>query len=167
MWIAFTYANYILKGLAQAKIINKSVILFWLLNMTICCKHVHRLELQFLFNFWFLIIDNHVDDFSRFMEKHYNKQLFSNCTIFSSEVVRVVAGWPANGACKILWKSVEKWVEKHALLIILRKNYWYDCHLTNSYSLVIVCVYHCTMAIVISAQIWLRCRQSWAERISQ
>ena len=29
-----------------AKIIKKSVILFWLLNMTICCKHAHRLELQ-------------------------------------------------------------------------------------------------------------------------
>ena len=35
-----------LKGLAQAKIIKKSVILFWLLNMTIWCKHVHGLELQ-------------------------------------------------------------------------------------------------------------------------
>ena len=36
-----------LKGLAQAKIIRKSVILFQVLNMTIWCKHVHRLELQF------------------------------------------------------------------------------------------------------------------------
>ena len=41
----------ILKGLAQAKIIKKSVILFRVLNMTISCKpisckHVHRLELQ-------------------------------------------------------------------------------------------------------------------------
>ena len=36
-----------LKGLAQAKIIKKSVILFELLNMTIWCKHVHRLELHF------------------------------------------------------------------------------------------------------------------------
>ena len=35
-----------LKGLAQAEIIKKSVILFWLLDMTIWCKHVHRLELQ-------------------------------------------------------------------------------------------------------------------------
>ena len=35
-----------LKGLAQAKIIKKSVILFWLLYMTIWCKHVHRLELK-------------------------------------------------------------------------------------------------------------------------
>ena len=35
----------ILKGLAQAK----SVILFWHLNMTIWCKHVHRLELQKFF----------------------------------------------------------------------------------------------------------------------
>ena len=35
-----------LKGLAQAKIVKKSVILFRVLNMTIWCKHVHRLELQ-------------------------------------------------------------------------------------------------------------------------
>ena len=35
-----------LKGRAQNKFKNKSVILFWLLNMTIWCKHVHRLELQ-------------------------------------------------------------------------------------------------------------------------
>ena len=37
---------HFLKGLAQAKIIKKSVILFRVLNMTIWCKHVHRLELQ-------------------------------------------------------------------------------------------------------------------------
>ena len=43
--------NIYLKGLAQAKIIKKSVILFWLLNMAIWCKHVHRLELQKFFNF--------------------------------------------------------------------------------------------------------------------
>ena len=35
-----------LKELAHAKIIKKSVILFRVLNMTIWCKHVHRLELQ-------------------------------------------------------------------------------------------------------------------------
>ena len=34
------------KGQSQAKITKKSVILLWLLNMTIWCKHVHRLELQ-------------------------------------------------------------------------------------------------------------------------
>ena len=45
----YLYAT--LKGLAQAKIIKKSVILFWLLNMTIWCKHVHRLELQKFSNF--------------------------------------------------------------------------------------------------------------------
>ena len=39
----------ILKGLDQAKIIKKLVILFWLFNMTIWCKHVHRLELQKFF----------------------------------------------------------------------------------------------------------------------
>ena len=51
-------ANYtnLLKGLAQAKIIKKSVILFWLLNMTIWCKHVHRLELQKFFLFFVLRI---------------------------------------------------------------------------------------------------------------
>ena len=38
--------NWVLKGLAQAKIIKKSVILFWLFNMNIWCKYVHRLELQ-------------------------------------------------------------------------------------------------------------------------
>ena len=43
--------TYALKGHAQAKIIKKSVILFWLTNMTICYKHVHRLELQKFFNF--------------------------------------------------------------------------------------------------------------------
>ena len=37
---------FILKGLAQAKIIKKSVILFQIPNMTIWCKHVYRLELQ-------------------------------------------------------------------------------------------------------------------------
>ena len=40
-----------LKGLAQAKIIKKSVILFRVLIMTIWCKHVHRLELQFFIIF--------------------------------------------------------------------------------------------------------------------
>ena len=35
-----------LKRQPQVKIIKKSVILFWPLNMTILCKHVHRLELQ-------------------------------------------------------------------------------------------------------------------------
>ena len=40
-----------LKGLNQAKVVKKSVILFWLLNMTIWCKHVHRLELQKFFIF--------------------------------------------------------------------------------------------------------------------
>ena len=37
-----------LKRLNQAKIVKKSVSLFWILNMTISwCKHVHRLELPF------------------------------------------------------------------------------------------------------------------------
>ena len=40
-----------LKGLAHAKIIKKSVIFFWLLNITIWCKHVHRLELHFFLIF--------------------------------------------------------------------------------------------------------------------
>ena len=40
-----------LKGQSQAKFIKKSVILFWLLNITIWCEHVHRLELQKFLNF--------------------------------------------------------------------------------------------------------------------
>ena len=44
--LAVIYDKKQLKGLAHAKIIKKSVILFWLPNMTIWCKHVHRLELQ-------------------------------------------------------------------------------------------------------------------------
>ena len=47
--LIFLVLILLLKGLAQAKIMNKSVILFWLLNMTIWCKHVHRLELQKFF----------------------------------------------------------------------------------------------------------------------
>ena len=38
-------------GTLHTKITKKSVIWFWLLNMTIWCKHVHRLELQNFFNF--------------------------------------------------------------------------------------------------------------------
>ena len=57
------YARYgdicVLKGLAQAKIIKKSVILFWLLNMTIWCKHVHRLELQIpVFLIFDMVVNN-------------------------------------------------------------------------------------------------------------
>ena len=48
-----------LKRLDQAEIVKKSVILFWLLNMTISCKHAHRLELQKKITV-FLILDMHV-----------------------------------------------------------------------------------------------------------
>ena len=48
---SFISCKYILKGLAQAKIIKKSLILFRVLNMTISGKHVHRLELQFFIIF--------------------------------------------------------------------------------------------------------------------
>ena len=41
----------LIKEQAQAKIIKKSVILFWLINMTIWCKHVHRPEVQKFLNF--------------------------------------------------------------------------------------------------------------------
>ena len=41
-------ANSYLKRLGQAKIFN-SVILFWLLNMTILCEHVHRLNCKTFF----------------------------------------------------------------------------------------------------------------------
>ena len=44
--LTFGLENVYLKGLAHAKIIKKSVILFRVPNMTIWCKHVHRLELQ-------------------------------------------------------------------------------------------------------------------------
>ena len=43
--------NDTLKTHTPAKIIKKSVILFLLLNMTVWCKHVHRLKLHFFFNF--------------------------------------------------------------------------------------------------------------------
>ena len=44
-------APILLKAHTQAKIIKKSVILFWFLNMIIIlwCKHVHKLELQINF----------------------------------------------------------------------------------------------------------------------
>ena len=35
----------------RSKIKKKSVILFWLLNMTLWCKHFHKLELEKFFNF--------------------------------------------------------------------------------------------------------------------
>ena len=50
-WSLFAEHSSQLKWLAEAKIIKKSVILFRLLNMTIWCKHVHRLELQKFCNF--------------------------------------------------------------------------------------------------------------------
>ena len=40
-----------LKRHNQAKIVKKSVILFWILDKTISCKHVHTLELQKFFIF--------------------------------------------------------------------------------------------------------------------
>ena len=46
-----SYSQTVLKGLAQAKIIKKSVILFRVLIMTIWCEHVHRLELPFFIIF--------------------------------------------------------------------------------------------------------------------
>ena len=49
---ALNTSLHTLKGLAQAKVIKKSVILFWLLKMTIWCKHVHRLELQMFLIFY-------------------------------------------------------------------------------------------------------------------
>ena len=56
--LSVVYLGYItvdgffrLKGHVHAKIIKKSVILFWLLIMTIWRKHVHRLELQIILIF--------------------------------------------------------------------------------------------------------------------
>ena len=84
-----------LKGQSQAKIIQKSVILFWLPNMAIWCEHVHRLELRkFFLNFCaahspvrldietkFLILDNHLKN-----KKYGNYQHLSFCQflVFSS-----------------------------------------------------------------------------------
>ena len=44
-----TPASRQLKRRNQAKIIKKSSILFWLLNMAIICEHVHRLVLSMFF----------------------------------------------------------------------------------------------------------------------
>ena len=42
----------LLKRHNQAKIIKKSVFIFWLLTMAVRCEHVHRLELRnFVLNF--------------------------------------------------------------------------------------------------------------------
>ena len=43
-----------IKG-SQAKIKKQSMILFWLLNITIWCQHVHRLELQKVFYYFFVL----------------------------------------------------------------------------------------------------------------
>ena len=43
--------SFALKPHTQANIIKTSVILFWLPDMTIWCKHVHRLELREFSNF--------------------------------------------------------------------------------------------------------------------
>ena len=40
-----------IKRINQAEIIKKSVILFWLLNMTMICKQVNRLEMPRFSNF--------------------------------------------------------------------------------------------------------------------
>ena len=63
--------TFLLKGLPQAKIIKKSVILFWLLNMTIWCKHVHRLELQKLFNFCAVHLPVRLDIETKFLISNY------------------------------------------------------------------------------------------------
>ena len=47
-----------LKGLAQAKIIKKAVIYIGFLNMTISCKHVHRLKLNVLLYAWLQLSDS-------------------------------------------------------------------------------------------------------------
>ena len=46
---AMLLSGSIIKG-TRSKIMKKSVILFWLLNMTIWCKYVRRLELQKFLN---------------------------------------------------------------------------------------------------------------------
>ena len=59
-------------GLAQAKIIKKSVILFWLLNMTMC-KHLPRLELQKFFNFCTAHSPVRLDIETKFMISNYGQ----------------------------------------------------------------------------------------------
>ena len=49
------YNCSMLKGHAQIWNHKKSVILFWLLNITIWCKHVHRLELQKFSTFYITV----------------------------------------------------------------------------------------------------------------
>ena len=44
-WYLWLHRNWEI----HKKITKKSMILFWLINMTIWCKHVHRLELQKFF----------------------------------------------------------------------------------------------------------------------
>ena len=64
MCLAQGNENY-LKRHNQAKIIKKSVFLFWIPNMAIRSEYVHRLELRSSFEFWvavafisvFLILD--------------------------------------------------------------------------------------------------------------
>ena len=62
-----------LKGLAQAKIIKKSVVLFWLLNMTIRCKHVYRLKLQKFFNFSAVHSPARLDIETKFLISNYGQ----------------------------------------------------------------------------------------------
>ena len=98
-----------LKGHAQAKIIKKSVILFWLLNMTKWCKHVHRLELQKFVNFCaahspvgldietnsrFTIINNHVKN-----KKYVNFVSISSLTGEST---------PPDSCVCAIWKQPSK-----------------------------------------------------------
>ena len=61
----------LLKGLAQAKIIKKSVILFWLLNITIWCKHGQRLELQKFFHFYAAHSPVRLDIETKFLISNY------------------------------------------------------------------------------------------------
>ena len=55
IWEYFMYiyikVAVVLKRHNQAKIIKKSVFLFWLFDMSIICQHVHGLELRKLVKF--------------------------------------------------------------------------------------------------------------------
>ena len=78
------YSNVDLKRHNQAKIIKKSVILFWLLNMTIRCKHVHRLELRNFFIFCVAHLPVERDINSNVPSMHVQNKKYLNFVFISS-----------------------------------------------------------------------------------
>ena len=52
--VVFCQYSHKLKPHNQTKIVKKTSFLFWPVNMSIICEHVHRLELRSLLNFRWL-----------------------------------------------------------------------------------------------------------------